>query len=246
MHSKKRYSFLLLALVFLVSSCAQIPVLPNNPTQPNSQTSIVETVPTQATTNEAYPSPQGENQEPATETETPQVATNPPQDQETNATNTPEPTQIPTQTPLPTPTQIPYPYHAQLGSPVLMENFAHPDLGCNWWGIGGQVINEEGEIAINILVEVGGEINGEAISGMSITGIAPVYGPGGYEIVLGDKPIETRQTIWLQLHDTEGNTLSDKVYINTYDDCAKNLLILNFVDLKYDNLKAIFFPIINR
>ncbi|HEY62707.1 MAG TPA: hypothetical protein G4N95_08660 [Anaerolineae bacterium] len=239
----------ILILTILIGSCAPIDELTNQPSQTEwTTTNITNTV--------ANLPPQGTSTAvnvPGTtsslEIPTKSVQITNDNLQETNTSGlsiTPTLTVPPTMVFTPTPTKIIYPYAKQLGSPVFLQNFAYPDLGCNWFGIAGQVFGENGEIQENIVVEVGGEINGNNIAGMSLTGLAPIYGPGGFEIVLGDKPEASQQSVWIQLHDTDGVQLSKKIYFNTYDNCDKNLILVNFTDLRYINIRSIFFPIINK
>jgi hypothetical protein len=46
--------------------------------------------------------------------------------------------------------------------------------------------------------------------------------------VLGDTPINSRDKIYVQLLDQAGLPLSDKVYIDTFSDCQKNLVLVRF------------------
>ena len=107
-----------------------------------------------------------------------------------------------------------------------------PDLGCNWSGIGGQVFDLQGSPVKGIGVMVRGTYNGKIIDISSLTLDASSYGPSGYEITLGDKPMNTHQSLYIQLFDQAGLALSDKVYFDTYEDCEKNLLIINFKQVR--------------
>jgi hypothetical protein len=41
-------------------------------------------------------------------------------------------------------------------------------------------------------------------------------------------PADSESTLWIQLFSLEGTPLSDQIYLITYDDCQKNLLLMNF------------------
>lgn len=93
-------------------------------------------------------------------------------------------------TPVPVvPTPIPMKYTLQPGTPVAVGGFVHSDLGCNWMGVGGQVFALDSTPVKQLVVELGGTMNGQAVSQLSLTGAATQWGPGGYEFTLADHPI---------------------------------------------------------
>jgi hypothetical protein len=118
---------------------------------------------------------------------------------------------------------------AQPGSPVGMQNFAHPELDCQWLGVAGQVFDIDDTPMMNLVVEFGGELANQPIFGLAITGQAETYGEGGYEFKLGDEPMASSGTVWAQVFDLEGNAVSSPIYFSTFDSCKQNLIILNFV-----------------
>jgi len=150
----------------------------------------------------------------------------------------------PTQTKSPPPTETPVPeksegavsdpekyiYSVQMGSPAIMTNWGHPEVACDWLGIAGLVFNKDSKPVMDIVVEAGGILGNNPVFGLSITGLADIYGVGGYEIVLADHPIASAGTVWVQLYGLDGRPLSEKIFINTSDKCAENLVNLNFVE----------------
>lgn len=120
-------------------------------------------------------------------------------------------------------------YYSQLGSPIWLPNFSHPEAGCDWMGIAGQVFDDEGNASPSLIVEVGGFLDSNPVSLFSLTGITPVYGPGGYEVTISEQAIDSRLTLWVQLLDLEGEPLSTHQYFNTFADCSRNLTLMNFV-----------------
>jgi hypothetical protein len=56
------------------------------------------------------------------------------------------------------------------------------------------------------------------------------YGPGGFELQFAESPAATEDQIWVQLFDLGGAPLSEKIFVATYDDCQKNLILLNFIE----------------
>jgi hypothetical protein len=156
-------------------------------------------------------------------------------------TSTLEPTEPPatlvtglpgTQAP-PTPGEgMPFVLHE--GDPVAIPNIAHPDLGCNWMGVAGKAYDLSGApIVQGLFVQVGGTLNGIPIDEqLGMTGMVNDYGPGGYEFTLGDKPLASIQTLWVQLFDQAMIPLSDQIYFDTYADCDKNLILINFSQVR--------------
>jgi hypothetical protein len=162
---------------------------------------------------------------------------------EPTATGTPRPTStpIPTETPfsLFTPTEtseasptvvLGMPYDVAPGSPVAISSAAfHPEAGCNWIGVAGQVLDMTGApVSTGVVIQLSGVFNGQFIEKTSLTGIAPQYGQAGYEFYLGDTPTASNKTLWVQLLDQAGAPLSDKIYFETYGECGRNLTFINF------------------
>ncbi|RLD07415.1 MAG: hypothetical protein DRI56_06755 [Chloroflexota bacterium] len=109
-----------------------------------------------------------------------------------------------------------------------MPNFAHPEAGCDWLGIAGQVFN--GDIAVeNLVVIVGGTLDGDPLDMLTMTGLAPGYGSGGYEFVLSSAVVASESTVWVQVLGLDGQPLTAKTYVDTHSECMENLILLNFV-----------------
>jgi hypothetical protein len=63
------------------------------------------------------------------------------------------------------------------------------------------------------------------ISGMA----AQLYGVSGFEVQIASTPVDSKGTLYLQLRDQGGGVqLSENVYINTYSDCSKNMVWVQF------------------
>lgn len=108
------------------------------------------------------------------------------------------------------------------------KNFAHPDKGCNWMGVAGQVLDGSGNPVKNLVVIATGVLQGTDIMQVDIAGLHDAYGPGGYEIELGNSVVATTNMIYITVYDLDGSALSSPVSIATRADCNQNLLILNF------------------
>jgi hypothetical protein len=171
---------------------------------------------------------------------------------------TPLPTQLPTATPTPRPTNTPFPsstpfslftpsatitetlvvsglpYDVAPGSPVAISSATfHPEAGCNWMGVAGQVLDLSGApVSTGVVIQLSGVIGGEFVDITSLTGIAPQYGQSGYEFTLGDRPVATNNTLWVQLLDQAGLPLSEKATFETFEDCGRNLIFINFKQVR--------------
>jgi hypothetical protein len=119
----------------------------------------------------------------------------------------------------------------QSGSPVAIANIAHPEQGCNWMGVTGQVFDMKDSPIQGQQVQLGGYLVGSPLpSGfmLTLTGLAPQYGAGYYEFTLADHPIASNGTLWIQLLDQAGLPMSEKIQFDTFNDCEKNLIVINF------------------
>ena len=148
------------------------------------------------------------------------------------ATDTPDPTITGTPAPVtPTPKGYIYKYQPRSEPNYLSGGVIHPDDGCKIW-VAGQALDMKGSPVIGITVEMGGVLNGNNVYLLSLTGTALQYGPGGYEFVLSDKAIKSNKTVWVQLLDQEQVPLSDRITFPTYDTCDKNLILVNFKQVR--------------
>lgn len=143
----------------------------------------------------------------------------------------PTPTQEPTAVATATPAPIDVVYVLQPGSPAYLDNFAHPAEGCNWQGIAGQVFDAQGQPVPNLIVKVSGNWNGSDVALIGVTGMVAglPYGPGGYEIVLGNKAVNSTMPLMLQFFNQDQEPLTEPLSITTKAACAKNLVIANFI-----------------
>lgn len=185
-----------------------------------------------------FPTPTPTPQNVLPPTWTPAPTTAPSDTPEPSAT--PLPTETPTQEPTieqATPTEgtppstaesAGMPYEIQQGDPSYIKNIGHPDLGCNWMGVAGQATGLNGAPVVGLFVQLGGTFQGQPLERLSMTGTATQYGSGGYEFTLGDKPVASTDTFWVQLFDQGMLPLSDKIPFDTVDDCEKNLVLVNF------------------
>lgn len=170
-------------------------------------------------------------------------------------TPTIEPTAIPSDTPQPTstlpPTPTPltltptaaatlpppsggYPYEVRTGSPKAIPNIYHPELACNWMGVGGQVVDMSDAPVTGLIIRLGGGARDISIQAntYTLTGVALSYGRAGYEFKLADAPVASRGQLWVQIMNQAGVPLSEQVYFDTYGACEQNLILIDFKQVR--------------
>lgn len=99
---------------------------------------------------------------------------------------------------------------------------------CNWQGVGGSVVDANNSDIIGMVIRLVGKYNGKTIDITTVSGISTDYGKSGFEFTLSTVPITSKGDLYLQLLDQAGLPLSDNVYIDTYNDCPKNLILVRF------------------
>jgi hypothetical protein len=154
-------------------------------------------------------------------------------------TNTPAPSETPFS--LFTPTDTPpssaangYPFQVGDGTPVSTSSVAfHPESRCKWMGVAGQVFDLSGAPISGQQVRVGGFLGGKPVDLLTLTGLTSAYGTNGfYEFTLGDAPVASNRSLWVQLLDQAGLAMSEKIFFATYDSCDDNLIFVNFKQVR--------------
>ena len=134
------------------------------------------------------------------------------------------PTRTPTQPP---PTKTPKaPYSVSVSA--IESTIIHPDQACNWAGIGGTVVDASGAPVLYRTLRLTGSFNGKPVDKLTVSGTALDYGQSGFEFDLGTTPVASNKLLTLQLLDQGGLPLSENVYIVTYNDCKKNLILVRY------------------
>lgn len=156
---------------------------------------------------------------------------------EPTITDTPRPTGTPYVSPttvsLITPSKTPTftvtpkaPFSATMTS--IASTVFHPEAACNWLGVAGTVVDSRNSDVIGMVVRLVGTLNGKRVEMTQVSGVTPVYGKSGFEFFLGSIPISSNDTLVVQLLDLAGLPLSDNLYIDTFNDCNKNLILVRF------------------
>jgi hypothetical protein len=131
----------------------------------------------------------------------------------------------PTKTPIPTKTPK-APFSSSVTS--IASTIIHPESACNWLGVGGTVVDTNNSDVIGMVVRLVGTLNGKRVEMTQVSGVSPAYGKSGYEFFLGTVPLASQDTLYVQLLDLAGLPLSDNVYVDTFNDCNKNMVLVRF------------------
>jgi len=150
-------------------------------------------------------------------------------------TLTPSGTYTPTITPTgPTPTftytASPFPFGLR-GNVVFTANFANT-AGCAWQGIGGQVFGLNGQGLTGYSIRVTGPGLGEGGAGIVVaSGSNTLYGsPSGWEAFVSGQT--NNNTYFVELLTPSGTVVSPAVQVTFPNNCAQNLALVNFVQLR--------------
>ncbi|WKZ40705.1 MAG: hypothetical protein QY328_01470 [Anaerolineales bacterium] len=141
----------------------------------------------------------------------------------------PSPTVVSLITPsiTPTPTRTPRaPFSATVT--YIDSTIIRPDLGCNWQGIGGTIVDANNADMLGITVRLTGFYNNRSKNELTVSSIAPAYGRSGFEFFLGPVPISSTDLLSIQILDQAGLPLSDPITLDTFNDCSKNLTLVRF------------------
>lgn len=126
-----------------------------------------------------------------------------------------------------------YPYDIQ-GEPAAMANTVfHPDDSCDWQGVAGTVVDLQGKPVVGVLVRLTGYYDGRTIDMTTLTGGASAwYGESGYEFILGFRPLDSSDLLAVQLVDQAMMPISNRIIFDTFTDCDKNLILINFKQVR--------------
>lgn len=105
-------------------------------------------------------------------------------------------------------------------------------LDCDWLVIAGQVWDLGDTPLTGLTLHLYGELGGYTIERFVLSGSALAYGESGYQFELENLVIDSQDSLFIQLVDTNGIPLSHPYAIQTYDDCNKNLILINFKQVR--------------
>lgn len=152
-------------------------------------------------------------------------------------TETKIPTRIPTQTLTPTVTPSPtlelLPF-TLFGEPETWNSaLIRPQLSCDWLVIAGQVWDlQDAPVTRSTTLHLYGELAGFTIDQFRLSGSATAYGESGYEFALEGLLVDSEDSLYIQLEDTNSLPLSHPFAVQTFNDCQQNLILINFKQVR--------------
>jgi len=140
----------------------------------------------------------------------------------------------PSLTPTSTATQEVLPFVLDGEPEPVPSVMIRPKLGCEWLVIAGQVWDLQGDPLIGLSIHLFGTLNGVEIDTNVLSGAseAIAYGESGYEFALEGMLADSNGTLQIQLVDTNGIPLSLAYSLQTFNDCQRNLILVNFKQVR--------------
>ena len=112
---------------------------------------------------------------------------------------------------------------------AITSDLIRPQLGCDYLVIAGQVWDLQGDPILGLArVHLFGSLGGFEIDEISDPGSAAVYGESGYEFILKGLVLDSETSLKIQLEDNNGGQLSSAYFVQTYQNCQQNLILVNF------------------
>jgi hypothetical protein len=105
-------------------------------------------------------------------------------------------------------------------------------MGCDVLIIAGQVKDLKDDPVTDLTVHLYGELGGYEIDLYRIAGSETTYGESGYEFVLEGLVVESEDTLFIQLVDTNDIAFSRPYAVRTYAECQKNMILINFKQVR--------------
>ena len=130
-------------------------------------------------------------------------------------------------TATPSPTSTPKPAYS-VNITAIQSTIIHPESSCTWFGVGGTVVDASNAPMVSLTLRLVGTLNGNPINKLTVSGTALDYGQSGFEFLLATPPVASDKLLTLQLLDQAGLPLAQNVYLVTYNDCKKNLILVRF------------------
>ena len=104
---------------------------------------------------------------------------------------------------------------------------------CDWMGVAGYIVDLQNRPVTGITVQLVGSLNKRYVEQTSLTGTALAYGQSGYEFTLTNIPVDSVKSISVYLLDQSHQIqISEKVTFDTFSDCSKNLVLINFKQVR--------------
>jgi len=105
-----------------------------------------------------------------------------------------------------------------------------PNSSCGDLIVAGHVLDTQSQHKQGYIIHLGGYIPGKSFNPpiVTLTGSSTDYGPSGFEFILGVPPVASNHTLWVQLFDQQGAPISEQIFLSTFNECKKNLILVGF------------------
>ena len=131
--------------------------------------------------------------------------------------------------PLPTAVTLEQEPFAPYGQVQYSRNITYPEQGCFWMGVVGQVFGIDGQPLEKYVLLVEGLVKDKPYYGLGLTGTTDAYGRHSYEVLIDYMPVNTTQSLSILLYDLDGVQLTNAMRFNTYADCTRNVIRIDFI-----------------
>ena len=110
---------------------------------------------------------------------------------------------------------------------IFAPQFTHPEAGCAWQGLGGQILGLNAQPLIGLTVRVQG-VTDPSLVLETVSGSATVYGSSGWEIKVADG---VNSHVFQVTLFQGARRVSDPKLVAFPNDCNRNLGVMNFQQL---------------
>lgn len=109
----------------------------------------------------------------------------------------------------------------------------YSEKSCTWLGIEGQVFDLKNAPQFGLVVRLGGYLNNRSMRDMQAVTRDENGGQNPhYLIELPDSLTGSQGTLYVRLYDQGGIPLSEPIYFDTFEDCQRNLVLINFKQVR--------------
>lgn len=126
-----------------------------------------------------------------------------------------------------TPSLSPFPFNLRDQEVLYVENFAN-SAGCSWQGVGGTVVDLNGNEFGAGLFQV--RVFSDDIEITTLVGSNSLYGASGWEITVDS--IINSDIYFVRLETNTGTPVSPDIFIQFPSNCTENAAIVNFAQIR--------------
>ena len=100
--------------------------------------------------------------------------------------------------------------------------------------VAGNILDANEQATAGYTIKLSGMIGDDTeLTLETVSGSAPQYSDGGFEIQIGDlEPIDTQNGVYLQVFTEDGTPASSMISFSTSSSCNRNLIYINFMQVR--------------